>query len=603
MFFRRCQQFSILLLLSSAVSIAPASTIDLPATGQQHSYHSRDDGKLQKGISWPEPRFVDNGDGTLSDTLTGLMWIRDASCGDSSLIYPGGTVLTWEENFSFVENLNSKTGVPACKEYTAKHRDWRVPNIVEVMSLMPYGLNHSQSYIDGLLEPPPPSRGFANLGHLHQPVWTSTSSADGEQVWVVDFHLGKNYTADKIQTEPGFHIFSAVRIETQSQLQPTGQQLSFINNDDGDDIRGRDTLGERFVASESSSVVDRRSGLRWLDVTQCLNGNNWQSAIDFIEQQNKESLPFVQCINEDFNIRTWRMPNIVELQSLIDYSATSPSIPVNDHLSLPASGILLSSTGAKDEGSNYVWGIDLDNGETLPAVNRSQTNHLVLAVSGPASFADIKTVDSLSFGHYFISDEPARILPLEIENSGSSILEIGLITIEGKAESDFSPGRDQCSNITLSPDDTCVIEIEFQPKKIGDRTATVIIPSNALGVETYEVELDARGLDPNEAGNSACFIATAAFDSDMAPQVKRLREFRDEYLIGNPAGRFLVKNYYRLSPPLADFIRDNETAKNIARGFIQLLVWTIEYGVILFLALLVTFGLKRISPSLSYKPQ
>jgi hypothetical protein len=53
--------------------------VRLPRTGQTQSYAGGDDGDLQKGMSWPEPRFTNNGDGTITDHLTGLMWDQNGS--------------------------------------------------------------------------------------------------------------------------------------------------------------------------------------------------------------------------------------------------------------------------------------------------------------------------------------------------------------------------------------------------------------------------------------------------------------------------------------------------------------------------------------------
>lgn len=66
-------------------------------------------------------------------------------------------------------------------------------------------------------------------------------------------------------------------------------------------------------------------------------------------------------------------------------------------------------------------------------------------------------------------------------------------------------------------------------------------------------------------GGGGCFIATAAFGSYEAPYVKILREFRDSYLLTNIIGKVSVEFYYKVSPPIADFIRESEILKFLAR--------------------------------------
>ena len=79
------------------------------------------------------------------------------------------------------------------------------------------------------------------------------------------------------------------------------------------------------------------------------------------------------------------------------------------------------------------------------------------------------------------------------------------------------------------------------------------------------------------AGFGGCFIATAAYGSDMAPEVSRLRAFRDRHLLGNAAGRAFVRAYYAWSPPLADFIRPRENLRRIVRAGLWPVVWTIAH--------------------------
>jgi hypothetical protein len=63
-----------------------------------------------------------------------------------------------------------------------------------------------------------------------------------------------------------------------------------------------------------------------------------------------------------------------------------------------------------------------------------------------------------------------------------------------------------------------------------------------------------------------CFIATAAYGTPMAEEIQILREFRDEYLLTNPVGRAMVSLYYRVSPPIAEFITEHPSLKPIVRA-------------------------------------
>ena len=68
---------------------ASGGTVRLPRTGQTTCYDTAglpidcfgtgQDGMYQAGTAWPLVRFIDNGDETVTDTLTGLMWVRDGN--------------------------------------------------------------------------------------------------------------------------------------------------------------------------------------------------------------------------------------------------------------------------------------------------------------------------------------------------------------------------------------------------------------------------------------------------------------------------------------------------------------------------------------------
>ena len=69
---------------SSGCEVILPDLIDLARTGQTTLYESGDDGDLQAGAAWPNPRFENLGDGTIRDRLTGLVWLQDANCALSS---------------------------------------------------------------------------------------------------------------------------------------------------------------------------------------------------------------------------------------------------------------------------------------------------------------------------------------------------------------------------------------------------------------------------------------------------------------------------------------------------------------------------------------
>jgi len=95
----------------------PDGPAPVPKTGQTEPYFTGDDGDYAKGVASPGPRFTDNGNFTVTDNLTGLMWRKNPT-----------VAMTWEEALNHC-NLLDVSG----------YDDWRLPNIREMQSLLDYG--------------------------------------------------------------------------------------------------------------------------------------------------------------------------------------------------------------------------------------------------------------------------------------------------------------------------------------------------------------------------------------------------------------------------------------------------------------------------------
>lgn len=129
------------------------------------------DGEYQVGVS-AYPRFTDNSDGTVTDNLTGLNWLKDAECFEA---------MNWMDALSQASTLADG----ACGLTDASVAgDWRLPNVRELLSLIDYGQ----------LDPALPL-GHPFLGVQEQTFWTSTSTAGGPPAyaWTVRMTIGVAY--------------------------------------------------------------------------------------------------------------------------------------------------------------------------------------------------------------------------------------------------------------------------------------------------------------------------------------------------------------------------------------------------------------------------
>ncbi|MFC1498837.1 DUF1566 domain-containing protein [Verrucomicrobiota bacterium] len=104
------------------------TNVPLPKTGQTISYATGDDGDLEKGVALPNPRFTDNSNGTVTDNLTGLIWLKNANGFVTSR--------TWTTALANCATLNN--GELGLTDGSSEG-DWRLPNIKEMQSLIDFG--------------------------------------------------------------------------------------------------------------------------------------------------------------------------------------------------------------------------------------------------------------------------------------------------------------------------------------------------------------------------------------------------------------------------------------------------------------------------------
>jgi hypothetical protein len=144
-------------------------------------------------------------------------------------------------------------------------------------------------------------------------------------------------------------------------------------------------------------------------------------------------------------------------------------------------------------------------------------------------------------------------------------------------------GRQLSSTTMLSATNTNGVYVQ--------KTSTIQSPIEATHVRIRllgtdwsagaEVRFDEIGFYPWGYGisPSLCFIATAAYGTETAGQLDILRDFRDQVLLKNAVGARFVSAYYRLSPPLANFISKNNFLRAVVREafldpVVNLLQWS-----------------------------
>jgi hypothetical protein len=257
-----------------AICYDNSSAIACPARSED--FHGQD--AQYDGV---QPSYRDNGDGTVTDLNTGLMWQKT----------PGEKV------------IYADAVAGAGRFRLAGYEDWRLPTIKELYSLIdfsgidPSGWNGSTSSLVPFID-------TTYFDFEYGDTSASERLIDG-QYWSSTEYVATTMGGDA--TTFGVN-FADGRIKGYGRTDPRGGQMKqFVRY-----VRGNTTYGVNdFVDNGDRTVTDLATGLMWMK-TDSGRGMSWEDALEYAE--NLESAGF----------NDWRLPNAKELQSIVDYGR-SPS--------------------------------------------------------------------------------------------------------------------------------------------------------------------------------------------------------------------------------------------------------------------------------------
>lgn len=257
-------------------------------------------------------RFVDNGDGTVTDNDTGLIWVKDA-----------GEKTTYD---TVLENNQLAF---------AGHNDWRVPNIKELYSLIDFsGINPDPDIktTDGL-------KPFINTNYF---VFNYGDVSKGDRIIDSQWITSNVYTGSIMNNQKCFFgvNFADGRIKCYplSSANNNGYFLRYVRGE---------TYGENsFFDNGDGTIYDSATKLYW-------QKNDSGSALSWGEAGNYcENL--VLAGNED-----WRLPTAQELQFIVDYYR-SPDYTDSAAID-PVFMVTEIENEAGDKDYPFYWTSDLHN--------------------------------------------------------------------------------------------------------------------------------------------------------------------------------------------------------------------------------------------------
>ena len=300
---------------------AGGHNIDCAGSGQ--------DGEFRHGVPWPGSRFEIERE-TVVDRLTGLVWCRNANLA--------GFPLMWQEALDYIGRMN--------RSQSLGYSDWRLPNRREMRSLISH-----QTKRPAL----PQDQPFTNI--FNGWYWSSTTATiSPAHAWYVNVEGGRMFYGGKDQS----FLVWPVRGQGNGVLAATGQTNCYADtgevipctgtNQDGELSCGSSWPSPRFQPLREQEVIDRLTNLCWRQATDLCGPVVWEQALSAVAGLNEQ--PGVS--------HGWRLPNINELESLVDCGMHSPALPAG-HPFVAVQDVYWSSTTSLYE-PDWAWALYLDKG-------------------------------------------------------------------------------------------------------------------------------------------------------------------------------------------------------------------------------------------------
>jgi hypothetical protein len=278
--------------------------VSLAATGQTVSYVAGDDGALGKGAAWSSgqgaERFTDNGDGSVTDTVTGLVWLKDAGCLPAA---------TWA---AAIAEANGLAAGGCGLTDGSKAGDWRLPNLNELESLVDVSAAH-----------PALTPGHPFVRVSTGIYWSSTSYFGGElgsgSAFAIRMDDGRYINDDVLNLKTASEGVWAVRSAGgggKVELAATGyydEPGQVVGGDDGAIQAGVGLTFARWIDNGDGTVTDTVTGLRWLKQANCIDAD-WADAVAAVGTLGNGTCG----LTDGSKPGDWRMPNRNEMQSVED---------------------------------------------------------------------------------------------------------------------------------------------------------------------------------------------------------------------------------------------------------------------------------------------